>query len=297
MKRDAQYWIDKYDSAEKKTKRKRSSARSFFVVVFVLLFVVSDLGILWNLRETKNADEDRFLSKISENETVEESSSENETVSSEDTYDESLSLLYNILPEYDGDAYVTVNNNEPLFTEEEYTTESFESYSDLDNLGRCGTAYACIGTDLMPTEERQYIGMIHPTGWHTVKYDESVIEDLYLYNRCHLIAFQLAGENANEKNLITGTRYMNTEGMLSLEEEVGDYVRDTNHHVLYRVTPYFEDEELLARGVFMEALSMEDEEICFFVFCYNVQPGIILDYATGDNWLPMNERCEKVVDN
>jgi len=175
------------------------------------------------------------------------------------------------------------NQNIPAFTEDEITTESFESYSELDEFGRCGTAFACIGTDLMPTEERGEIGQIKPSGWHTIKYD--CVDGKYLYNRCHLIAYQLAGENANEKNLITGTRYMNVEGMLPFENEVADYVKETGNHVMYRVTPVFEGENLLASGVEMEAYSVEDsgEGISYHVFVYNKQPGISIDYRTGES--------------
>lgn len=180
--------------------------------------------------------------------------------------------------------YHEVNDNIPYFTEEDYCTDSFEYYSDLDALGRCGTAYACIGQDLMPTEERGSIGSVKPTGWHTVKYD--CISDHYLYNRCHLIGFQLSGENANEQNLITGTRYLNVEGMLPFENQVAEYVRETGNHVLYRVTPVFEDKNLVASGVLMEALSVEDRGngICFNVYCYNIQPEITIDYTNGDSY-------------
>lgn len=188
---------------------------------------------------------------------------------------------YDEVPEYFGNPCVVVNNNEPYFSTEDLTTKSFESYSELDSLGRCGVAYACIGTDIMPTEPRGEIGSVRPTGWHTVKYD--CIEDVYLYNRCHLIAFALAGENANERNLITGTRYMNVSGMLPYENMVLSYVRKKKNHVMYRVTPVFVGDELVARGVLMEALSVEDAGagIKFCVFCYNVQPQIAIDYATG----------------
>ena len=189
------------------------------------------------------------------------------------------------IPAYSGEAYVEINHNMPYFTEEDYSTESFESYSPLDSLGRCGTAYANIGQDIMPTEEKQSIGQIKPSGWHLVKYD--IVEGKYLYNRCHLIGYQLSGENANEQNLITGTRYLNVTGMLPFENKVADYVKKTDHHVLYRVTPIFEGDNLLADGVLMEAWSVEDagEGICFNVFVYNVQPGVIIDLATGDSRL------------
>lgn len=187
------------------------------------------------------------------------------------------------IPEYSGKAYVTINNNIPYFTEDEYTTTSFERYSRLDSLGRCGVAFANIGIEIMPTEERGSIGMFKPSGWQTVKYDS--IDGNYLYNRCHLIGFQLAGENANEHNLITGTRYMNVCGMLPFENMVADYVAETENHVLYRVTPVFEGDNLLATGVLMEARSIEDSGtgICFNVFCYNEQPGIIINHLNGES--------------
>lgn len=186
------------------------------------------------------------------------------------------------IPSFDGIPYVELNGNEPLFDESELTTESFEIYSKLDELGRCGTAYANLSLDLMPTEERESIGMIKPSGWQTVRYDD-IVDGKYLYNRCHLIGFQLAGENANELNLITGTRYMNVEGMLPFENMVADYIEEIGHHVLYRVTPIFEGNNLLASGVQMEARSVEDDEICFNVFVYNVQPGIEIDYSNGNS--------------
>ena len=185
------------------------------------------------------------------------------------------------LPAYSGSPYVPLDDNQPNFSPEDMTTDSFESYSPLDRLGRCGAAFANIGVDLMPTEERESISDVTPSGWINREYDGQ-----YLYNRCHLIGFQLTGENANEENLITGTRYMNVEGMLPFENLVADYVRETDNHVLYRVTPLFEGSELVARGVQMEALSVEDEGegVCFNVYVYNVQPGISIDYATGESW-------------
>ncbi len=189
------------------------------------------------------------------------------------------------IPAYDGKAYVAINNNEPFFTDSDMTTTAFENYSDLDSLGRCGVAYANICKEIMPTEERGKIGMIKPSGWHTVKYD--VIKDRYLYNRCHLIGYQLAGENANPKNLITGTRYLNVEGMLPFENLVADYVNNTGNHVLYRVTPMFSGSNLVANGVLIEAKSVEDNGggILFNVYCYNVQPGVGINYENGDSWL------------
>ena len=188
------------------------------------------------------------------------------------------------LPSYSGQPYVEINGNQPFFTKEEMTTESFESYSELDSLGRCQTAFACLSQELMPTGERGKIGQIRPTGWQTVKYSD-LIEDRYLYNRCHLIAWCLAGENDNVQNLITGTRYMNMEGMLPFEEKTARYLDRTGNHVLYRATPVFEGENLVASGVLLEAYSVEDDGqgICFCVYCFNVQPGIEIDHRTGDS--------------
>ncbi len=188
------------------------------------------------------------------------------------------------VPEYSGEPYVEINNNEPDFSEEDMTTESYEDYGELDELGRCSSAIADIGSDLMPTEERGQISQIKPTGWHAVKYDN--VEGKYLYNRCHLIGYQLTAENANENNLITGTRYMNVEGMLPFENMVAEYIDETDNHVLYRVTPIFEGDNLVASGVQMEAESVEDDGagICYNVYVYNVQPGIEIDYATGESW-------------
>ena len=201
-----------------------------------------------------------------------------------DTQKEAVTL--ETVPAYDQSPYVELENNIPDFTEEERAAETaFEQYSSLDFLGRCGVAYAKIGQELMPTEERGEIGMIRPSGWQLVKYD--CVDGKYLYNRCHLIGYQLTGENANEKNLITGTRYLNVDGMLPFENRVADYVRKTGNHVLYRVTPIFQGADLMARGVQMEAWSVEDDGkgVCFNVFVYNVQPGVVLDYATGESHL------------
>ena len=189
------------------------------------------------------------------------------------------------IPDYSGKSYVVLNNNKPNFSDDDMTTKSFEKYSDLDFLGRCGAAYANVSTETMPTEERGRIGMIKPSGWHTVKYN--IVNGKYLYNRCHLIGYQLTGENANEKNLITCTRYMNTEGMLDFENKVANYVRETGNHVLYRVRPIFEGDNLLASGAQMEAYSVEDngKGISFNVYVYNVQDGISIDYKTGDSKL------------
>lgn len=186
------------------------------------------------------------------------------------------------LPPYSGEPYISVCGGDPDFSENEITSVSYEYYSELDALGRCGVCIASVGQDIMPTEKRGSIGQVKPTGWHTVKYD--FVDGKYLYNRCHLIGFQLTGENANKRNLITGTRYLNVEGMLPFENMVADYVKETGNHVMYRVTPIFVGDELLARGVHIEAESVEDggDGIMFNVFCYNVQPGVVLDYATGE---------------
>ena len=189
------------------------------------------------------------------------------------------------IPAYAGNSFVILDGNKPSFSKKDRErTDAFETYSNLDKLGRCGVAYANICKELMPTEERGAIGMVKPTGWHTVKYDN--VEGKYLYNRCHLIGYQLAGENANEKNLITGTRYLNVTGMLKFEDRVADYVKATDHHVLYRVTPVFEGDNLVATGLEMEAYSVEDcgKGVSFHVFVYNIQPVITIDYATGESW-------------
>lgn len=189
------------------------------------------------------------------------------------------------VPEYSGSEYIIINDNVPEFAESDFTTESFEEYSELDSLGRCGVAFANIGQDLMPTEERGSIGYIKPSGWQTVKYD--IVDGKYLYNRCHLIGYQLTGENANPNNLITCTRNMNASVMVKFENDVADYIKETGNHVLYRVTPVFEGDNLLASGVQIEARSVEDkgEGIQFNVYIYNVQEGISIDYKTGESSL------------
>lgn len=197
---------------------------------------------------------------------------------------ESASIFdLNSIPSYNGNPYVVINDNNPYFTESDYTTKSFERYSPLDSLGRCGVAYANIGKDIMPTGERGSIGMVKPSGWHSIRYEN--VDGKYLYNRCHLIGYQLSAENANTSNLITGTRYLNIEGMLPFENMVAAHVKETNNHVLYRVTPIFKGNNLLASGVLMEGWSVEDngDGICFNVYCYNVQPGIKINYSNGDS--------------
>lgn len=193
-------------------------------------------------------------------------------------------ISINEIPTYSGNAYAVINGNTPYFEDNELSTVSYEYYSDLDSLGRCGVCVASVGQDIMPTEDRGEIGSVKPSGWQTVKYP-GIVDGNYLYNRCHLIGFQLTGENANVNNLITGTRYMNVEGMLPFENMVADFVKETGYHVMYRVTPVFDGDNLVASGVLMEAKSVEDngDGILFNVFCYNIQPGITIDYATGNN--------------
>lgn len=211
-----------------------------------------------------------------------------------------ITLSIDSIPAYSGKPYITINDNVPKFLDSDLSISSYEYYSDLDELGRCGVAYACVGTDLMSTEERENIGSVKPTGWHTIKYN--VVDGNYLYNRCHLIGYQLSGENANIKNLITGTRYLNVDGMLPFENMVADYVKETNNHVMYRVSPIFEGNNLLVSGVQIEAKSVEDngEGILFNVYCYNVQPNIEINYATGDSSLiaaTMTEQSNTSVSN
>ncbi len=196
------------------------------------------------------------------------------------------------VPAYTEEAFVEINDNVPCFTDKDYTTQSFETYGELDSLGRCTIAYACVGKDTMPTEKRGSISNVKPSGWQTVKYDN--VDGKYLYNRCHLIGWQLTAENANKSNLITGTRYLNIEGMLPFENMVADYVKETNHHVLYRVTPIFDGNNLVARGVEMEGYSVEDSGagISFHIYAYNVQPGIEIDYADGSSWLEGTQKTE-----
>lgn len=190
--------------------------------------------------------------------------------------------LAKISKQKEGSAYTEVNGGKPTFSSFEKKRRGFEEYAALDKLGRCGITYACIDKSMMPTEKRGSIGMIKPSGWHTVRYDD-LISDKYLYNRCHLIGYQLTGQNANKQNLVTGTRYLNVAGMLPFEDEVAEYVKKTGNHVLYRVTPIFKGNNLVCSGVQMEAQSLEDDEISFNIFAYNSQPGIVIDYKTGDS--------------
>lgn len=245
------------------------------VKVRIIAAIVS-VCLVWSLCSKKATSESANSSPVNLDHTEFQSETEQSDLSSE------LAQV----SVYSGQPYVTIHDNIPYFSESDLTTESFESYSELDKLGRCGVAYASIGTDIMPTEERGSIGQIKPTGWHTVKYND-IIDGNYLYNRCHLIGYQLSGENANEKNLITGTRYLNVVGMQPFENMVADYVIKTKNHVLYRVTPIFEGDNLLASGVLIEAESVEDKGngILFCVYVYNVQPGIIIDYTSGESFL------------
>ena len=199
------------------------------------------------------------------------------------------------IPPYSGSPYTALNDNVPDFQPADLTTNSYETYSDLDSLGRCGVAVASVGTDLMPTKARGSISSVKPTGWVSVQYD--IVDGKNLYNRCHLIGYQLTAENANKRNLITGTRYLNVSGMLPFENLVADYVKETENHVLYRVTPYFEGDNLVANGVQIEAESVEDqgEGVLFNVYCYNVQPGVVIDYTTGESWLEDAPTAETVV--
>lgn len=226
---------------------------------------------------------------------ADESTNKNTRMSNEtsDKLSDTPATSYDLesIPEYSDEPYVTIHDNVPFFSEEELTTDAFETYSELDDLGRCGTAYANICEEIMPTEKRGKIGMIKPSGWHTVKY--TGIDGNYLYNRCHLIGYQLSAENANEKNLITGTRYLNVTGMLPFENMVADYVNETGNHVLYRVTPIYNQENLVADGVLMEAQSVENDDLAFCVYCYNVQPGIEIDYHTGDSKSSQTEQPSK----
>lgn len=253
----------------KKTKSISMLIASLLVLVLVLVFGAEELS------------PNNSIAKIVTEKQTEQSS----TASTETNTATTETISLDSIPAYSGTAYVEVNNNVPFFTDSDMTTQAFERYSKLDGHRRCGVAYANVCTEIMPTEERGKIGSVKPSGWHTVKYD--IVNGKYLYNRCHLIGYQLSAENANEKNLITGTRYLNVEGMLPFENMVADYVKETDHHVLYRVTPIFEGNNLVASGVLMEAKSVEDngKGITFCVYCYNVQPGISIDYATGDSQL------------
>lgn len=263
-------------------RRKRHRFRKGKVWAVYVLFILALFAGAWGLESFPEAQTELVNRIVNQTENTISVEASGETA--QDNSEQAVISLEEI-PPFSGTPYVEINGNVPYFKETDYTTESFENYSEMDTLGRCGTAYANVGIDIMPTEERGKIGSVKPSGWHTVKYD--CVDGKYLYNRCHLIGYQLTGENANEKNLITGTRYMNVEGMLPFENAVDDFVEATNHHVLYRVTPVYEGDNLVASGVLMEGWSVEDggRGICFCVYVYNCQPGVEIDYATGESWL------------
>ena len=264
------------------------------IVLCIVLAVCNGWTPPRNLKEAKAQSQifgQIFLTYIEENAKIfweEASESISDAVtgmleqSRTETGERSVSVTLDHIPEYSGSPYVEINGNVPSFSEKKKNGPAYEFYSELDSLGRCGYAESRITSELMPAEERGAIGMVKPTGWHTVKYDS--VDGRYLYNRCHLIGYQLTGENANKKNLITGTRYLNVTGMLPFENEVADYVHNTGNPCMYRVTPVFMGDDLLARGVEMEAESVKDKKISFHVFVYNVQPGIGIDYSTGNSW-------------
>ena len=257
-----------------------------YFIIFLLIFIVLN-GCSFNTKDHENLknNNDNFAQNLDKNKPILDGEKGNEKGGLK--HQNSVINFFDIslVEEYAGEPFFIINNNIPYFTKEEISSNSFEFYGELDQLERCTFCVASIGKDLMPNEDRGSIGMIKPTGWQTVRYDD-LIEDKYLYNRCHLIGFQLTGENANENNLITGTRYMNVEGMLPYENLVAEYIKQTNNHVMYRVTPIFENENLVATGVLMEGWSVEDEgeEICFCVFVYNVQPGIEINYSNGESY-------------
>ena len=264
-------------------------------IIAVALLVIAMLCIYFALNsgKEKTSTTSETTQKTEQESTEEASEIEPSEKNTERSSEVQRSSSFSI-PVYSGIPYYEIKGNVPDFTDKEKESkEAFVNYSELDSLGRCGQAFANLCRELMPDEERGPIGQIKPSGWHTVKYND-LIDGNYLYNRCHLIAYSLAGENANEKNLITGTRYLNVDGMQEFENTVREYILKTGHHVLYRVTPYFENDNLVASGVEMEAWSVEDsgQGICFHVYCYNVQPGIMIDYATGDSW-----RIEENSDN
>ena len=280
----------------KKPKKRKKKIRQFrpdkilFGIVIISVLIVLFLNYFYPVQHNNTSD-------INNQETVpidvintESQSQQNQVTpepvqSSPKEPESNQPVNLNNIPPYSGKPFVSINSGIPFFTNEEITTKSFENYAPFDNLGRCGVCTACIGKDIMPTEKRGDISSVKPSGWVNKKYD--FVDGGYVYNRCHLIGFQLAGENANKYNLITGTRYLNVQGMLPFENMVADYVKETNNHVMYRVTPIYDGDNLVASGVLMEAYSVEDdgEDIAFNVYCYNVQPGVEIDYKTGNTWL------------
>lgn len=251
--------------------------------------LIMTLGVLVCLLGFISCSSTNISSTNNSGQATENSNSNNILLTNPNENNADTNISISDIPEYSGEDYIILNNNVPNFSEADLTTTSFEEYSPLDSLGRCGVAYSNIGTDIMPTEKRESISSVKPSGWQSVKYD--IVEGKYLYNRSHLIGYQLTAENANDRNLITGTRYFNATLMLPYENMVADYIKETNNHVLYRVTPVFEGNNLVATGVQMEAKSVEDngEGIEFNVFVYNVQPGITIDYATGNSALSGEE--------
>lgn len=261
---------------------KQNKWMALLLTIALSMSLVSGCGALEDAGVDRN---DKFINSSASEQATEIAE---ETVNNEGTVDipaASEVFIPAQVPAYTGAAFTVVHDNIPYFTKKEITTESYETYAPLDQLGRCGVASACVGKDLMPTEKRGSIGQVKPSGWRMAKYDN--VDGKYLYNRCHLIGYQLSGENANTCNLITGTRYLNMEGMLPFENMVADYVKETGNHVLYRVTPVYNGNDLVAQGVLMEAYSVEDQGkgICYCVYAYNVQPGIGIDYATGESRL------------
>ena len=275
----------KASKAYRNRKKSRAKSRKQAAAGGILTLLVICVAMLAQGRMAEGMEDN---SQAVGAEQIQLNQTQSDEISSDQIETEANQLIeLNYIPAYAGDPYIVINGNIPFFTEEEKTsTVTFEQYSELDELGRCGVTYANVSRELQPEEERGEIGMIRPAGWVQKKY-EGIVDSTppYLYNRCHLIAYCLTGQNANEKNLITGTRYLNVKGMLPFEEKVAAYLKREDHHVLYRVTPIYEENNLLASGVLMEAWSVEDqgEGICFCVYCYNVQPGIEIDYATGES--------------
>ncbi len=265
-------------------KRKTSKIRRYYkgvldlkkLISVLLVFVMMIVGGVSSLSENKELSS---LINYGLNEIIEFVGLEEYVKEYADFFEKHQYVSLDNIPEYTNKPYVYINNNKPYFSEEELVVSDMETYESLDVLGRCKEAYACLSYSMMPSSERESIYDVKPTGWHSVSYD--FIDGGSLYNRCHLIGFQLAGENANERNLITGTRYMNVEGMLPFENEIATYIKKTKHHVLYRVTPIFEGVNLVASGVLLEAQSIEDNRVSFCVYVYNVQPGVDINYLTG----------------
>ncbi len=273
------------------SKREKDKKKNV-LLKYIIIFLIA-VSVIYSLSSGEDDDRSSDTVTRSVSQIVTESETQSpdpESSTEESSTDISIAEISKIslddIPEFTDKAYIAINKNIPVFSDEEKNVpKGYEYYSPLDNLGRCGVTFALIGKETMPTQERGNIGSVRPSGWHTVRY--SIVDGSYLYNRCHLIGYQLAAENANERNLITGTRYLNVTGMLPFENMVADYVKETNNHVLYKVTPIFDGDNLLASGVQMEAYSLEDDGdgISFNVFCYNAQPGIKIDYATGDSSL------------